>query len=51
VGLEDAESASFRVGVQLGQRLAQAQRLVLIEAEALGDDGGPEGQDRGTVDG
>jgi hypothetical protein len=51
VRLEDAQPAALGLGVQPGQRLAQRQGFIFPEAEALGNDGGPEGQDRGTVGG
>jgi hypothetical protein len=39
--LEDAHPAALGLGIQPGHRLAQVQRLVLSEAETLGDHGCP----------
>jgi hypothetical protein len=49
--LEDVQPAALGLGIQPGHGLAQGQGLVLVETEALGDHGCPQGQDRGTVDG
>jgi hypothetical protein len=36
--------------VETGYGFAEGERFVMVEAQALGDRGGPEGEDGGAVD-
>ena len=48
--LEDAEPDALSMRGQARQRPPERERLVTLEAEALGHHGSPEGEDGRTVD-
>jgi hypothetical protein len=50
VGLEEAQPAAFRLSIQPGHCPAQAERLVPVEAQPIGDHGCQQGLDWRTVD-
>src|SRR5579864_7507288 len=51
VWLEESQPSALGLGVQTGHCSTQGKSLVLSEAEALGNHGCPQGQDRRSVDG
>jgi hypothetical protein len=50
-GLEDAQASALRLSFQASQRSPKAEGLIPPELEPLGDDGGREREDGGSVGG